>query len=178
MAWDKTMHKEKRFEQIVKIVCCRFESGDTIAGKSFSIGGAAVHKIITRVSEKAWKIIEENRERFSRSIEEKGCRYRSDEYRGVELSIEHIVPVKAIVEVLEGHYREQHGKKLKMNRDFVANVLKKIDVALIENSEHDKLNKTDKSSMPNKDWYEEGGDVLMRYKNVFSDEYTTFWHKF
>ena len=168
----------ENFEQIVEIVCSRFESGDTLAGKSFSIGGAAVHKIITRVSEKAWEIIEENRERFSRSIEVKGCRYRSDEYSGVGLSIEHIVPIKAIVEVLERHYREHPGEKPKMNRDFVASVLRKLDVALIEKSEHDKLNKSEKSSMPNGDCYEKGGDVLARYKKVFSNEYRTFWHKF
>ena len=157
MAADGSIH-ELPFERQAKIICGKFESGDTKLGMIYSLSGVADRSVHRYVSEAAFKVLSE---KGGELLREDGVAYRGS-YGKLGIRIEHMIPTEVVYCYLEALHRQG-----KLTEGFVAKLIKeKLFCALITKEEDALLSKAGLRNKMPEGWSFETGDMLARYRVV------------
>lgn len=157
MAADGQIHTLS-VEHQAKIVCAKFEVGDTKLSIKYSLAGVADRDVHNYVSAAAFKRIKVNAPQL---ITQKGvCHLNS--YACFGLRIEHMIPTEIVYRHFDAEYRCGN-----LSVSYVAHVIRKrLFCALITEDEDDILSdKGLQRRMPD-GWNFDVGDILARYKAV------------
>ena len=154
MAWDATLC-ELPVVARARIVCSRFESGDTKLGVKFSLAGLAFHGRFTLISEAAYQLL---RKVNPEAIE--GNQIRPVKF-GDKFRVEHIIPTEIVFQ----HLLKRHKDGALTTQYLEKLILDKLDCAIITKEEDDRLTKLKLRNNMSKQWSGlEDGDPLDRYK--------------
>lgn len=157
MAADGSIHKLP-FDQQAKIICGKFELGDTKLGMTYSLSGVADRSVHRYVSEAAFKVLSDKGRELLR---DDGVAYRGS-YGKLGIRIEHMIPTEVVYCYLEALYRQG-----KLTGAFVAKLIKeKLFCALITREEDALLSKAGLRKKMPEGWSFETGDMLARYRVV------------
>lgn len=154
MAWDATLC-ELPVKERARIVCSRFECGDTKLGIKFSLAGLAFHGRFTMISEDAYRLLSK---KIPQAIV--GNSIRPMKF-GNQFRVEHVIPTEIVYRHLlkkseEGVLTVEYIERL---------VLDKLDCAIITKEEDDRLTKLKLRNNMSKEWSDiDDGDPLDRYK--------------
>jgi len=163
------MIKEKKSpEDMARILYSRFKAKDTANGIQYSLGGIYVRSIVSYVSQKARRQIEDVSEDAIAKDEQGNC--IGIYYAKVRPSVmgvrrEHMIPISAAYQHLNDVYKSKRCKEKEFEK-YIVKLRQRLHIALITEEEDKVLNVKARETAPNNWWKLTCKELLSRYNDA------------